>query len=250
MTTLITHVFNEQYLIPFWLEHHKKIFDNLIVIDYHSTDNTVHLCKTLWPGCDVRTTRNASFDCTDADREVMDIEDTVKGIKMVLNTTEFLFCKVPIHTLFKNEPISYSVNCFSPYSHKLYHVTTLHGLVKNLFNHDITYHTDRKKREIHTFSNGNYEVGRHRTFNFCVDTDSLYIVWFGYYPMNYLLLSRKLQIQHNMTQRDKELGLGFHHFVTSQEIQEINYTKAMTGRSLIDINPELYNVLQQYIQIV
>jgi hypothetical protein len=93
MLTLITHVYNESYFIPFWLEHHKKIFDHLIVIDYHSTDTTVDLCKSLWPGCDVRTSRNAMFDAVKVDQEVMDIESTVEGIKIVLNVTEFLFCK-------------------------------------------------------------------------------------------------------------------------------------------------------------
>ena len=28
-TTLLTNVFNEEYLLPFWLEHHKKIFDDM-----------------------------------------------------------------------------------------------------------------------------------------------------------------------------------------------------------------------------
>ena len=31
-TTLISHIFNEEYLLPFWLRHHKNMFDEIIII--------------------------------------------------------------------------------------------------------------------------------------------------------------------------------------------------------------------------
>jgi len=34
-TILLTNVFNEEYLLLFWLNHHKNMFDELIVIDYN-----------------------------------------------------------------------------------------------------------------------------------------------------------------------------------------------------------------------
>jgi hypothetical protein len=34
MITVISHIFNEEYLLPFWLEHHRTIFDHGIIIDY------------------------------------------------------------------------------------------------------------------------------------------------------------------------------------------------------------------------
>jgi hypothetical protein len=36
-TTILTNIFNEEYLLPFWLNHHKNMFDKIISIDYHST---------------------------------------------------------------------------------------------------------------------------------------------------------------------------------------------------------------------
>ncbi len=39
-TTLVSHIFNEEYLIPFWLNHHKTMFDQIIIIDYNSTDKS------------------------------------------------------------------------------------------------------------------------------------------------------------------------------------------------------------------
>jgi hypothetical protein len=33
MITLLSHFYNEEYLLPFWIEHHKKQFDYAILID-------------------------------------------------------------------------------------------------------------------------------------------------------------------------------------------------------------------------
>lgn len=66
-TTLITHIFNEEYLLPFWLEHHKNMFDDLVVIDYHSTDKSLEICKNMWPTCKIMTTRNEYFDAEEDD---------------------------------------------------------------------------------------------------------------------------------------------------------------------------------------
>jgi hypothetical protein len=39
--TLFAHVRNEQELIPYWLQHHKPMFDHGVIIDYGSNDETV-----------------------------------------------------------------------------------------------------------------------------------------------------------------------------------------------------------------
>jgi len=46
-TTLLTNVFNEEYLLPFFLHHHKKMFDEIIVIDYNSTDKSIGIVDVL-----------------------------------------------------------------------------------------------------------------------------------------------------------------------------------------------------------
>ena len=30
---LFSHIYNEEYLLPFWLNHHKNIFDHGVIID-------------------------------------------------------------------------------------------------------------------------------------------------------------------------------------------------------------------------
>jgi hypothetical protein len=223
-TTLLTNVFNEEYLLPFWLNHHKNLFDELIVIDYNSTDKSIEICKSIWPECKIITTRNKYFDAEDIDKEFMDIENNLEGIKIVLNTTEFLFCEKSIKDIFihNTQPVSYAVNAVTPYSKNSYNINNSYELFTNLLNDDVLYHEDRGTRQIHTFPNGNYTIGRHSTNNISVPTNEAHIIWLGYYPMNDNLLKRKLQIQENMPQRDKDRGFGHQHLFSKEKLLNIN----------------------------
>ena len=244
-TTLLTNIFNEEYLLPFWLQHHKNLFDNIIILDYKSTDRSVEICKTICPNCKIITTRNKHFDAEEIDQEFMEIEAGIPGIKMILNTTEFLFCETPIKDIFSkiNAPISISVLCNSPYSKTQYNVNNNNELFSNLLNDDIVFHHDRHTRQIHNYSNGNYTVGRHDTRNTSCKTTQLHIIWLGYYPMNNNLLKRKLQIQQNIPQRDKDRGLGFQHLFSAEKMLHVNNEKVNNGTSLKNINLPLHKLL-------
>ena len=37
--------YNEEYLLPWWLAHHTKLFDHGILINKGSTDRSVEICK-------------------------------------------------------------------------------------------------------------------------------------------------------------------------------------------------------------
>jgi hypothetical protein len=244
-TTVITHIFNEEYLLPFWIEHHKKIFDELIVIDYRSTDKSIEICKSNWPSCKIVTTRNECFAAEEIDKEVMDIENDIEGIKMALNTTEFLFCEIPIKELFSDNknPTSYAVNAVSPYSKKNYTINDTYELFNNLLNDDVVYHNDRGVRQIHNYPNGKYDFGRHRTYNYSIPETKLHIIWLGFYPMNEKLLERKMQIQQNIPQRDKNCGFGFQHLYDKNKILSVNNEKSSCGISLKTINATLCNLV-------
>jgi hypothetical protein len=245
-TTLITHIYNEEYLLPFWLNHHKDIFDNLVVIDYNSTDNSIKLCSDIWPNCKVITTRNDDFNAENVDKEIMDIENDIEGIKMVLNTTEFLICHKPIKELFLNKHISVSVKTYSPYSKKYYYPKDNVELFNLLLNDDVRYHTDRSDRQIHNFKNGNYTLGRHATYNEKIETNELYVIWFGYFPMNEYLINRKLQIQSQIPQGDKNNGFGTQHITTKENIMSINEQKVNDGSILKMINNDVNDILLNY----
>lgn len=88
--TVISHIYNEEYMLPFWLSHHKQMFDHGIMIDYASTDRSVEVIRAICPNWDIVPSRNAIFEGYKFGEEVEDYEFAISGWKMVLNTTEFL----------------------------------------------------------------------------------------------------------------------------------------------------------------
>ena len=106
--TVVSHFYNEEHLLPWWLAHHKKIFDHGILIDYHSTDCSMEIIREICPDWELRYTRNKYFDSVPIDREVMDIERELDGWHMCLNTTEFLYGNIS-HLDDRTEPTQYFV---------------------------------------------------------------------------------------------------------------------------------------------
>jgi hypothetical protein len=98
--TVLTNVYNEEYLLPFWLEHHKHMFDHGIIVDYRSTDRSMEICKAICPTWTIITTTNENYGALAVDKEFMELETKIDGIKIVLNTTEFLCSTLPIKHIF------------------------------------------------------------------------------------------------------------------------------------------------------
>lgn len=89
--TVISHFYNEAYLLPWWLKHHRQIFDHGVLIDYASTDDSVAICRDLVPGWEVVQSENKHFSALMCDFEVMKHEQRFAADwKIALNTTEFL----------------------------------------------------------------------------------------------------------------------------------------------------------------
>ena len=248
--TLISHIYNEEYLLPFWLEHHKNMVDEFIIVDYKSTDKSLDICKQY--NCKILTSKNEMFEAHEIDKEILDIEESIQDIKIVLNTTEFLFTSIPIKELFTQEKNSYRITSYVPYSNKEYVIDHYMILMNNLLNHDVKYHEGthgvnfRGYRTIHNYSNGNYHLGRHGTYHHNILSDKLFILWFGYFPLNNNLLKRKLQIQNKIPESDKNHRRGFQHLFTVEEIININNEKYNSGVSLDILNPTLFNLILTY----
>ena len=88
--TVVAQCYNEEFLLPWWLMHHKDVFDHGIIVDYHSTDRTREIIKDICPTWEVRTSRNANFSAYNVDLEMMDIEKGVEGWKITNNVTELI----------------------------------------------------------------------------------------------------------------------------------------------------------------
>ena len=56
-------------------------------------------------------------------------------------------------------------------------------------------------------------------------------------------MKRKIQIQANIPQRDKDIGYGFHHLFNLDKLLSINNEKSDSGLALKDINLPLYTIL-------
>lgn len=88
--TLLCHFYNEEWLLPWWLTHHRQYFDHGIMINYHSTDSSVDIIQKLCPTWDIITSQNLIFNPEPVDDEVEEIEKNLSGWRVCLNVPEFL----------------------------------------------------------------------------------------------------------------------------------------------------------------
>lgn len=89
---IFSHILNEAELLPYWLIHHRMLFDHGVIFDYGSTDESLEIISRLTPTWEIRETSNRRADIYNIDEEIMEAERTFPDAwKMVLNTTEFLY---------------------------------------------------------------------------------------------------------------------------------------------------------------
>lgn len=250
--TILSHIYNEEYLLPFWLTHHKDIFDHGIIVDYNSTDKSVEICKQICPTWEVITTRNKCFEALEVDKEMMDIESSIDGIKVILNTTELLFFQKPIKDIFEEystKPVCLYVQVITPYSLREYKPRNMYDLLDGLVATDTLYDNKRGGRYIHSYLRGNYQVGRHVTENPSSITNDIHILWLGHYPFNEYTLKRRLQIQNNIPESDRKKGRGWQHCLEEEQMIANTIIGHRTGVRLSDMCPRLYTLLSTTLRI-
>ena len=222
--TLICHFYNEQWMLPWFLNHHKTIFDHGIMIDYHSNDHSVDIIREICPTWDIVTSRNTDFQADNIDTEVMDIEKDIDGWKVALNVTEQLIG-------------DYSILDDTPDQQYLVPSIFMIDVDKRTANPDFAlyeqYHhgfsfrdgqqqfLERRARSIHNRpvfyppTNTPECMGPGRHFH-RYNTDKLVTLYWGWCPFDDGQLSRKLQIQTQIPLIDRQRGWGFHH-ITNKE---------------------------------
>ena len=218
--TIISHFYNEEYLLPWWLEHHKKYFNHGIMINYASTDNSISIIKQICPDWTVINSRNQFFDAKLIDDEVSDIESTVSGWKTCLNTTEFLVGDYSLMNNTLNQEIT--VPCFIMVDAEPEFLPSYNKPLIEQKYPGIHYHgrdpLSRRPRLIHNKTRVDYPLGRHYPdFN----TDKLKVLWYGWSPFNNRSLGRKLQIQNRIPESDKARGFGSQHIADENKLNQI-----------------------------
>lgn len=225
--TLLCHFYNEEYMLPWFLNHHKQIFDHGIMIDYHSTDRSVEIIRELCPTWEIVTSRNKDFQADTIDTEVNDIERDIDGWKICLNVTEQL---IGDYSIMDDEPKQllvpsvFFVDCdrqnIATYDKPLYEQKT-DGF---MFSDSPQNFLERRSRSLHNIP-VHYPAqstpqcmapGRHwNSYN----TDKLVTFYYGWCPFDQGQLGRKLQIQTQIPLIDRQLNRGFHH-ITNKETLE------------------------------
>lgn len=224
--TLISHFYNEEYMLPWFLNHHKQIFDHGIMIDYHSTDHSVDVIKEICPTWDIITSRNNDFQADMIDVEVNELERGITGWKICLNVTEQLIgdytvmntdapneIYVPSIFMVDTEYQTRTANPDSPLYEQYRNGFSFRDSDRDFL--------ERRSRRLHN-TNIPYPIqstrecmapGRH--YNVYSNMD-LAILYYGWCPFDQGQLSRKLQIQTQIPLIDRQLNRGFHH-ITNRE---------------------------------
>lgn len=228
MRTVISHFYNEEYLLPWWLKHHASLFDHGVLINRGSTDRSVEICRQLVPHWEVRDSKVPTFDAEQVDIEVMEIEEECMGWKMALNTTEFL-CFPDKNKFFSS---------LDEMGSSMYSLRTIMLIDDPNYGYD---EPDPAKplveqrhhgfilpdtgRFIHKYPRGNYAPGRHFSSHPFIDypfNDNPYpaiVIKFFYSPWTEETRLRKLQIGPTLSEGSIYRSMGLQHLVTREELE-------------------------------
>lgn len=227
MKTIITHFYNEEYLLPWWLEHHKKIFQYGILIDYDSTDRSVEICKEICPDWLVVKSVNKEFQAHAIDAEVMAYERQFGGWRIALNVTEFIVGDVDKHMHGIGRASQYLIPSIAFFDWNPEGTLDRQLPLWQQKKHGIHYKKDfmaRRARSLHNVGDITYDAGRHfPSFN----NEDMLIFHYANCISSPEMVQRRLQIQHRIPQHDIQRNMGHQHH---------NHGKGMTLETLKEFN--------------
>lgn len=241
MNVVLTHVYNEEYLLNWWLPHHKKRFDHGIIVDYKSTDNTRNLVKKMVPNWELVTSKHDLFGAVDNTLEIMELENSIqsrfpKAWMITLTVTEFFIgntgilkhkninenlyvpCDIMVSTrkemFVEPDPNLPLINQRTKGIPLEYNEHTKHNMMASKFDSACVaaglngVMSQRMMRSLHNYSFNYFPTlgpGRH-AWN--TPTKDFRIFWYGFSPITEKLISRKLQIKERIPQSDIAAGMG------------------------------------------
>lgn len=241
MRTIITHFYNEEFLLPLWLKHHKQYFDHGVLIDYGSTDNSVEIIKKICPTWQIFSSLHEVFDHELCDNEVMFFERQFQGWRISIPVTEFIVGDVDALTQISDEKkqILIPVIVFASYdpdgviSNKkpLWEQTTM----------AIPHEREYINRSIHNFNDITYPGGRH--FWGLGDTQDAMIFKFSSCLIGKDMIDRRLQMYKKISEKDKILGYASQHMITKDTV-EMYYRENIESKIPVDCS----NVINRMIE--
>jgi hypothetical protein len=253
--TIISHFYNEEYLLPWWLDHHRNIFDHGVMVNYHSTDRSVDIIKNMCPSWEIVDTKNEYFSALALDEEVSYFESTIEsGWKIALNTTEFLLGDLNVlntipsthKNIFHGRSITEvksgyglpSIIMVDLDQDKIIDYTKplllqkQHGILHNQGAFEI-----RPGRLIHCEKSMYYPpAGRHWNYT----TEDLVVLWYGFSPYNEAIKARKMQIKYKMPESDIKKGWGYQHLWSDQQMDHVYLNYRNSAKDLSHYINNLY----------
>jgi len=203
-TTILSHIYNEEQLLPLWLEHHNKYFDRGIIVDFASTDNSRKIIAK-YPKFEVYDSSIEMFDAAALDKMMIEFEKEIKGTRIVLNTTEFLLGNPHVA---KKDLYIPSVSLVNMESDPAFDWSKQFYEQRNYGISFEEYFSYRRARVL-AQNLPNYPLGRHFEH---IDSNNFLIVHVGDCLVNQKMIDRKLQIQYKIPESDKMKNLGGQHY--------------------------------------
>jgi len=220
--TLFTTVLDGEPLLPYWLEHHRRLFDHGVIVLYPCKDNSRKIIKKMCPKWQIlKPIYEPWYSCAGADNEVMAQEAKHKGWKMALNITEFAAtqnltdvvnsvpkgtrCIVPANAAVMVDTPSTAGSKLDPNAPLL--SQKHHGL----FARDYPLWKCRHARQLHCAKHGKYDVGRHNSgVKPAAKSPLLYVSWFVWSPYKDIR-KRKLAVKAQLPDVDIAVKRGWQH---------------------------------------
>jgi hypothetical protein len=242
MRTIISHFWNEEYLLPWWIKHHREMFDEAVLINWGSTDRSVAEIRkhapSRWKVVDTKwklpMDDNACFAAA-LDEEVIEIESGLTGWRICLNTTEFLIGDIASVER-EGGATQHNVGCLKMWDWNpegaLDHSKTLWSQL--WMGTDCRPHNMmgiRRGRSIHSHPIA-YEIGRHVTHPPAGLNGDMVILHYGDCISSPAMLKRRMQVQERITTHDRRCGFGIQHFVTPEGLRKQCADYAETCRDL------------------
>ena len=217
-TTIISHIYNEEFLLPMWIKFHKNKFDEGIIVDYNSTDNSLKIIKNMAPSWRIIQSRNSHFSAKEVDEELMEIEKSISGRRIILTSTEFFIGNTKFSgcdfTVVPSIELVCGLGEIDMDLERPFHEQIFFGLPADMRN---PFRWSRGNPKGRLFHNGldilqknpvEYTLGRH----YEVVNESPFLI---YRVQDCLvdeeMIDRQLQIQLRISNKDVSQNLGFNH---------------------------------------
>jgi hypothetical protein len=234
--TVICHFYNEEYLLPWWLKHHKEIFSDGLMINYGSTDNSIKIIQEICPHWKIVETKNKYFGAIEIDREIEEYEKFIEGYRIVLNVTEFLIGNFSILENIENDLfIPMAAMGDTPYQVGEYPDINLPLTIQRVHGHNTDIELTQGSRILHTNKNIKYPTGRH--YWHTRNTSDFLILRYKHSPWNDKFIQRKMQIGSKQPDSDIVLGFGIHHRFSKDQLEQerkVYYEKCVNLKDKIE----------------